>query len=200
MSYEEIELKHSNLIDIAKEYMKTIDDSEHDINHMNDVVEYTKKIMNTLDEEVNIDACLIGAYWHDVGRTKIQKGHEEVSSQMLASEMELQGYEKKFIDICSESIKFHKWDMTPQIKEGWVIKDADKLAWVGTGRWNSCVQNNQRLDELIRLLPSLRDQILHFECTKKLYDEEIVKIVTLLYTAIYDNDLVSKKEGLSNYC
>ena len=40
-----IEEKYKKLIDVAKRYMSTINDREHDINHMNDVVEYTKKIL-----------------------------------------------------------------------------------------------------------------------------------------------------------
>lgn len=182
---EKIEEKYKELIDIAKEYMLTIKDSEHDINHMKDVVKYTKMILSNVNEDIDKEACIIGAYWHDVGRTKIQIGHEKVSTQMLEEQMKKMNYDEDFIKRCSDAIEFHKWNMQPKTIEGLVVKDADKIAWVGSGRWNSCIKNKQRLDSLIELLPKLRNEILHFEYTKKLYDEEIVKIVTMLYTEIY---------------
>ena len=39
----------------------------------------------------------------------------------------------------------------------------------------------------MELLPKLKNEILHFECTKKMYDEEILKIMNLLYDKIYEN-------------
>ncbi len=183
MEFNKIEEKYKELIDVAKEYMLTIKDSEHDINHMNDVVKYTKMILSNMNEVQNIDeeACIIGAYWHDVGRTKIQTGHEKVSAQMLEEQMRNMDYDETFIKKCSDSIEFHKWNMQPKTIEGLVVKDADKIAWVGSGRWNSCIKNKQRLDSIIELLPRLRNEILYFEYAKKLYDQEIVKIVTILY-------------------
>lgn len=187
MNIKRIEEKYKKLIDIAKEYMLTIKDNEHDINHMNDVVKYTKMILKNMNEDENINAevCIIGAYWHDVGRTKIQIGHEKVGADILEEQMRKMKYDEEFIKKCSASIEFHKWNMQPKTIEGQIVKDADKIAWVGSGRWNSCIKNKQRLDSLIELLPKLRNEILHFEYTKKLYDEEIVKIVTMLYTEIY---------------
>jgi len=186
MVLEKIENKHKDLINIAKEYMNTINDREHDINHMNDVVEYTKQILSNINEQLDIDACIIGAYWHDVGRTKVKDGHEKVSAQMLDETMRKMNYDENFIKKCSDSIEFHKWNMTPKTIEGLVVKDADKIAWLGSGRWQSCIQKQQRLDELIKLLPKLKKDILYFEYSKKLYDDEIIKIVTILYDKIYN--------------
>ena len=36
------------------------------------------------------------------------------------------------------AIENHKWDMIPKTNEGLVVKDADKLAWIGKGRWETC--------------------------------------------------------------
>lgn len=184
-NFKHIEKKHSKLISKAIDYMNQITDKEHDINHMYDVVNYTKKLLLKIDKNVNIEACIIGAYFHDVGRTKVFKGHEELSANMLEELMLLMNYDEDFIKICKESIRYHKWNMTPKTLEGLIVKDADKLAWLGTGRWNSCLKNKQRLDALIGLLPELRNEILYFDYSKKIYDEEIVKITRLLYKEIY---------------
>ncbi len=186
MEFKEIEEKHKVLIDIAKCQMNTILDREHDIHHMNDVVYYMKRILESVDVEVNTEVCIIGAYWHDVGRTQVSNGHEHLSAKLLEEEMKKLNYDNNFIYMCSKAIEFHKWNMIPQTLEGWMVKDADKLAWLGSGRWSSCIENKQRLDELLTLLPDLRNKILHFECSKKIYDIEIIKILKLLYEKIYN--------------
>ena len=42
--------------------MKSINDYEHNINHMNDVVSYTKELLNFLNRDIDIDVCIISAY------------------------------------------------------------------------------------------------------------------------------------------
>lgn len=190
MNFKEIEEKHKTLIEIAKEKMNAIEDKEHDINHINDVVNNIKRILENIDTEVNAEACIIAAYWHDVGRTETGVGHEKLSTTMLSKEMKKLNYDNNFIETCTKAIEFHKWNMTPTTIEGWVVKDADKLAWIGIGRWNSCIKNNQRLDTILELLPNLRNNILHFDYTRKMYDEEIIKIVKILYSRIYDNNIL----------
>lgn len=181
MEYIEIENKHKQIIDLAKKYMESINDSEHDINHMNDVVGYTKELLNILDVKVNIDACIISAYWHDVGRTKANDGHEKLSAEMLKKVMLDLNYDETLINDCYVAIENHKWNMQPKSTEGLIIKDADKLAFLGEGRWESCLVNHQKLDELIKLLPKLRNEILYFDESKAIYDRDIVNLIKVLY-------------------
>lgn len=184
MTYEEIEKKHSKIIKIAKNHMKSILDPEHDINHMNDVVKYTKELLDNLDDSINKEVCIICAYWHDVGRIYQNNGHEKISSTMLKEIMQKYNYDDKIINDCYTAIENHRWDMTPENKEGLVIKDADKLAWLGRGRWDSCLKNKKRLESIISLLPKLKSDILYFDISKRIYDREIIKLVSLLYDYI----------------
>ena len=181
INYSDIEIKYDKLITKAKEYMSLITDHEHDINHMYDVVKYTKELLNTITIDVNKDVCIISAYWHDVGRTKQNEGHEKESAQMLKEEMLENGYDNQLINECYLAIENHKWNMHPKTNEGLIVKDADKLAWIGIGRWKSCLRNNQNLDEIIKLLPKLKQDILYFNESKEIYDRDIVRIVELLY-------------------
>ncbi len=178
----DIELKYDKLINKAKEYMNQIKDYEHDINHMQDVVNYTYELLDKIKIDVNKEICIICAYWHDVGRTQCIEGHEKLSAEMLKEEMEKQGYDRQFINECYVAIENHKWNMTPKNSEGLIIKDADKLAWIGEGRWTICLENNQKLDSIINLLPKLRNEILKFEESRNIYDRDIVKLVDLLYS------------------
>jgi len=182
-----IEKKYKDLIDIAKNYMNSIDDCEHDINHMNDVVFYTKELINKLNIDIDYDVCIISSYWHDVGRIKTNDGHEKLSAEMLKKVMEENNYDKKLIEDCYKAIENHKYNMKPETVEGLIIKDADKLAWLGIGRWNSCLKNNQKLDELIELLPRLKDEFLHFEESKLIYDKDIINLIKYLYEKCYNN-------------
>ena len=180
-NYNEIENKYHELIQKAKEYMKNITDYEHDISHMYDVVNYTKELLNSIELDVDKDVCVISAYWHDVGRIKINEGHEKLSAQMLKEEMINRGYDNQFISKCCLAIENHKWNMQPTTTEGLIVKDADKLAWIGIGRWNSCLKNGQHLDYIIKALPKLKNEILYFNESKNIYDRDIVKLVELLY-------------------
>ena len=180
-NYNEIENKYHELIQKAKEYMKNITDYEHDISHMYDVVNYTKELLNSIELDVDKDVCVISAYWHDVGRIKINEGHEKLSAQMLKEEMINRGYDNKFISKCCLAIENHKWNMQPTTTEGLIVKDADKLAWIGIGRWNSCLKNGQHLNYIIKALPKLKNEILYFNESKNIYDRDMVKLVELLY-------------------
>lgn len=180
-NYSEIENKYHELIQKAKEYMRKITDYEHDISHMYDVVNYTKELLNSIELDVDKDVCVISAYWHDVGRIKINEGHEKLSAQMLKEEMINRGYDNKFISKCCLAIENHKWNMQPTTTEGLIVKDADKLAWIGIGRWNSCLKNGQHLNYIIKALPKLKNEILYFNESKNIYDRDIVKLVELLY-------------------
>ena len=165
--------------------MIDIKDNEHNINHMKDVVNYTKELLELINENIDREACIISAYWHDVGRIKLTSGHEKLSAEMLKNELEKRGYDKNFINKCYRAIENHKWNMTPETIEGLVVKDADKLAWLGIERWNSCLNSGQDLDSLIELLPKLKDNILYFKESKKIYDRDIVNLVNILYKRIY---------------
>lgn len=181
INYSDIEIRYEKIINKAKEYMSTITDHEHDINHMYDVVNYTKQLLDSIILDVNKEVCIISAYWHDVGRTIKNEGHEKISAQMLKEEMIKIGYDSGLINECYLAIENHKWNMQPTTIEGLIVKDADKLAWLGIGRWKSCLNNNQSLNEIIKLLPRLRDEILYFKESKNIYDREIIKLVELLY-------------------
>jgi HD superfamily phosphodiesterase len=67
--------KYKELIDISKKHMLEVKDYEHSTKHVDDVVKYTKELINSMDVGVNEDVCIIAAYWHDVGRIKGNTGH-----------------------------------------------------------------------------------------------------------------------------
>ncbi len=181
MEFKEIEEKYRDLIEIAVNYMRKINDKEHDVIHMLDVVSYTKLLLSMLEIEVNYDVCLISAYWHDVGRVFVNEGHEKKSAEMLLKEMNIRNYPSDLIKQCYKAIENHKWNMIPETNEGLIIRDADKLDFVGVSRWKNCLDNNQSMEKIIELLPDLREKILYFEESRRIYDKEIIKLIDYLY-------------------
>lgn len=182
MDFETIEKDNIHLIDIAKKYMETINDKEHDTQHMIDVVNYTKELLNSLESDANAEVCLLSAYWHDVGRIKLDSGHEKLSADMMKEEMERLNYDNKMIESCYLAVLNHGWFMIPTTIEGLIVKDADKLGWLGENRWNNCLSNNQRLNSIIDKLSELRNKYLFFEESKKIYDRDIVRLLKKIYT------------------
>ena len=71
--------------------------------------------------------------------------------------------------------------MIPETNEGLIIRDADKLDFVGVSRWKNCLDNNQSMEKIIELLPNLREKILYFEESRQIYDKEIIKLIDYLY-------------------
>ena len=108
---------------------------------------------------------------------------------MLKEEMLKYDYDISFIDKCYKAIINHKWNMIPETNEGLVIKDADKLAFLGKRRWLECINHNYKLDSIIELLPKLKYEILYFSESKKLYDKLLIELVNILYKEVfYGND------------
>lgn len=173
-SYEEIYIKNKKLIDSAIEQTKKCDnDPLHFIGHTIDVVNYVKELLEKIP--ANKEICIISAYWHDVGRSIIDKGHEKESGRMLKKEMSKLGYENKMIEECYSAVINHKRDSIPPTIEGKIVRDADKIAYIGKNRWKRCMEENpEALDEIITVyLPILRDKILRLEYSKELFDRDM---------------------------
>ena len=184
--FDLIEEKNEVLISKAKTYMESIDDKMHDISHMEDVVLYTKRLLEILDLDVDKEVCIISAYFHDVGRIKLNEGHEKLSADMLKEELEKLNYNENLIDKCYQAVVYHKWDMEPKTLEGKIVKDADKIGFIGLNRWKACVESKTSLDNIMELLPRLRDEFLYFPESRKIYDEEMVKLADYLYRSNYE--------------
>lgn len=72
---------------------------------MIDVVNYTYKILGNISHDnINIDACIISSYYHDVGRLYQSNSHEQLSAIMLKEEMIKLGYNDDLINTCYNAI------------------------------------------------------------------------------------------------
>lgn len=183
--FKEIEEKNRELLDKAIEIMKTVPDPKHSISHMEAIVNYTKEILLT-EKNANKEVCIISAYWHDVGRSIQEKGHAVISANMLKQEMEKLNYDSNLIHECYLAIYKHGWSESPETLEGIIIKDADKIDFVGIKRWEQCIKNNCRFSKILELLPTMREELLKLDCSKKIFDREIANLVIYLHNTIFN--------------
>lgn len=182
-----IENKYEKLINIAKDYMSKVDDPKHSTDHMNSVVKYTKEILK-FEKEADKEVCIVSAYWHDVGRLYIEKGHAKLSAKMIQEEMRKENYDEEFIEKCVKAISNHGWSENPETLEGIIIRDADKIDFVGISRWKNCIENDCKFVKILDLLPTLRKDILKLECSKEIYDREIGLLIRYLHNIIFKID------------
>lgn len=182
--YKIIEEKHKKLISIAKDYMSKVDDPKHSTDHMESIVKYTKEILE-FEKEADKEVCIISAYWHDVGRISKEKGHAKLSAKMIQEEMQKQNYDEEFIEKCVKAIINHGWAEQPDTLEGIIIRDADKIDFVGIARWKNCIENDCKFRKILDLLPTLRKDILKLDCSREIYDREIGLLIRYLHNKIF---------------
>ena len=187
INIEEIEKKHKVIISKGIKLNKQVKDKGHGYKRTLDIIDNMQDIIAGLPEDtkINIDACIIAGYWLDVGRGFSKEHPEQVSADMLQEELKKENYDKKFIKTCYEAIIHHRWNMIPTTIEGQLVKDADKISFIGVERWKECIEKKQRIDLTMKLLATLRNDMLHFNISKQIYDEKIVDLVQFLYDYIY---------------
>ena len=162
-------------IEEAKKFISEIEDTAHNFTHIKSVVEFAIKIAEEY-AEVDTDLIEVAAWWHDVGRL-YHEIHEKLSAEMAYESLKNLNVEIKICQKVYDAIVFHKWSMQPQTIEGEIIRDADKLDFISIPRWKSCLENNnlEALQDLSDLLYRLRNEFLHLEISKNLYDIQIIK-------------------------
>ncbi len=144
--------------------------------HVTSVVDFALRITKAFPE-VDPDLITVAVWWHDVGRF-YHEDHERISAEMAYNSLRILNVE---IDLCQQAfdaIVFHKWSMHPQTLEGEIIRDADKLDFFSPSRWKFWVADNELnvLEDLTDLLPTFRNDCLHLEISKTLFDQVLINL------------------------
>lgn len=186
INLDTIENKYEKLIKKAIEIMEKVPDPKHSVSHMESIVRYTKEILSS-GIEADKEVCILSAYWHDVGRIEGEKGHALLSAKMLKQELLNENYNAEFIEKCYLAIYKHGWYEHPETIEGKIIRDADKIDFVGASRWENCIKNNCKFNKILDMLPTLRKDIFEFDISKEIFDREIGILVRYLHDIIFNN-------------
>ncbi|MCF7845450.1 MAG: HD domain-containing protein [Candidatus Pacebacteria bacterium] len=158
----------------AKRLNFQIDDSAHNFDHTESVVGLALKITKEYSE-VDPDLIQVAGWWHDIGRIRNNEEHERVSAEIARDFLEKMKVEREVCEKVYNAIVFHRWSMSPETIEGEIIRDADKLDFISIKRWAFCLEDNNMkvLNDISIRLPRLRDELLHLEISRKIYDEKI---------------------------
>ncbi|MEO6508709.1 MAG: HD domain-containing protein [Patescibacteria group bacterium] len=165
--------KYQKLINESVEFLGESVDPAHGIIHAKSVAKHALEISENYSE-VDKDLIELCAYWHDDGRL-LNPVHEQASAGMLFEALKEFGEEEEICKKAYNAVAFHKWNMTPITIEGEIIRDADKLDFISIDRWKAAIEKNsfKHLEDMTELLPKLRNEILHLQESKIIYDRLI---------------------------
>lgn len=104
----------------------------------------------------------------------------------MKEEMEKMQYPKDMVEKCYLAIVNHSWKKIPETLEGVIVRDADKIDFVGIERWKNCMEKNCPFQKILELLPTVRNQILQLQVSKEIFDREIGKLVGFLHTQVFE--------------
>jgi HD superfamily phosphodiesterase len=184
-------------INEAKKFISKIKDSAHNFTHVKSVVDFALRIAKEY-HGTNSDLIEVAAWWHDVGRL-YDKAHEKLSADMAFKSLKKLNVDYKTCKKIHDAIIYHKWSMQPKTIEGEIIRDADKLGFISIRRWKYCLKNNNidDLQDLTNYLPRLRNEFLHLEISKRIYDKEIIGFVKFIKSIKVKNFIEVKKKILA---
>ena len=83
--------------------------------------------------EADMDILRAAILLHDIGRSKVTKGHAEVGAQLASEFLENTDFPREKIDAVTYAIRAHAgWDGSiPETLEARILWDADKLSKLG---------------------------------------------------------------------
>jgi len=166
----------------AQSILEQIGGSARD--HTGSVVEFAREL-GRHHPAVNADLIEVAAWWHDTGRLH-GADHERLSAHMADSSLARLGVAAQDRQIVFEAIEFHKWSMTPQTLPGEIIRDADKLDWVSVSCWRRLLAEGklERLQATADSLGDIRDEILHLEPSRDIFDRTVRSLAEYLHAAV----------------
>lgn len=165
-------------IEKAVSIMAEITDPAHNLNHMHEVLRIAENLCDKLPE-ADRDVVTVAVSWHDTGRLYKDVGHEKASAEMAQEDLIVRGASPEFADKVYSAIRCHGVEMKPETLEGNIVRDADKLDYLGVHKWVDPVKSKIRNEilclgdrhKLIKRIPVLKDEILALDASKKTYDE-----------------------------
>lgn len=174
-------------------------DSAHNIEHANYVIERSLKFASTLDD-VNYDMVYTIAAYHDIGHYIDAKNHEKVSSEILLNDSILnEFFTDKEIHTMSEAVYDHRASLEyePRSIYGKIVSSADRNTSIDitlkrTYKYNKKHHPGYTIDEIVE---ACRTFIIdkfgkNGYATKKMYfyDEDYEKYLNDISDLIYDKE------------
>ena len=164
--------KKEKAIDRAKQLIEEMSDVAHPVSHMKQVLKYSKEIAAS-EKDVDMDILEVAIWWHDVGRLHVDEGHAKKSAEMAKAELNKLDFDKVIIDKVYDAVINHNSSGVPECIEGKILRDADKLDFLNTSRWQNVVDHKQNstIKSAIKKIPIIRNRILTLDQSKLIFDK-----------------------------
>lgn len=168
---------YSQSITEAKNRIRRMERADFTFEHSRRVAGYAREIAAHFPE-VNAELIEAAAWWHDTGRGIDEDDHEQISAEMASASLRRLGGEKELCGKMYNAIVYHKWSMQPETLEGEIVRDADKLDFYSIQRWKYYREEGdyESLHKYARTLPGFREDFLHLEPSKKIFDRILPKL------------------------
>ena len=158
----------------AKALTDRITDAAHGNIHVESVVQTAQRISDFYQET---DPMIVrtAATWHDVGRL-YDPDHERLSAELAQESLRRLQVPTPEIRKVYDAVVNHHYSTNPQTLEGEIVRDADKLDFISSTRWRLRLRDKkyQTLAHIGSLLPHLRDDFLHLEISRRIFDQLVV--------------------------
>ncbi|MBN1332069.1 hypothetical protein JW978_04270 [Candidatus Dojkabacteria bacterium] len=158
-------------------------DAGHDLSHHERVNELALDIAKQIgDKKLDLDVLEIASMWHDV---QLKEGLD-LSDYLKARLYELK-FGERFTAKVAECIRSHSFNQDPELLEAQILYDADKLDTLSIERGRKVAKSllNRDMDGARKQIyinvgkawiKEMR-QKLHFDVTKRIYDERVKTIL-----------------------
>ena len=169
----------------AKSTMELMQNNfDHNFGYIKDVSAFANQIVDLIkksnpDVYINKEILNLCVNIHDVGRIVQSHNHEEIGGDIIYNILKYNGFDEKICAECKQIVSEHAWTTKPTTIEAKILKDADKLGYIGINRWKDCDEHNFLSNGLISRLNILRDNLILQE-SKIVFDEEFPKFKEFL--------------------
>jgi len=159
----------------------------HSWGHILDVIEALDNMLlsGIGESDFSVEVCILACYAHDVGRISRKPRHEKESAIWAKEKLEEMSYPRYISERVYHAIINHRTSGIPKTLEGVIVRDADKLAWLGRQRLKKCLELGEPLPNLMGRLHLWKDQVLKLDVSKELSYDYLVKAINMYSKQIY---------------
>jgi len=157
----------------AREIIDKTKDPIHDLEHILQVLEYSKILLKSYPAASD-DLLEIIVWWHDVGRLYGDEGHAQKGSEMAKNYFNKRiSSDKMYIITNSIAAHSNREGSKPKYIEGKILKDADKLDFLTVKRWQAAFETKSywAVEIGINRIPIIRNEILELPESKEMFDK-----------------------------
>lgn len=184
--YDIYRIKDQNrdLISICKKILSELHAENYDISDPEDVISIMLEIVTHSGLECDFGLCIIAAYVYNISIIEGMRREDHNYCWIPEEEMRRLRYNTSYINVIEDCVKNFGIHGSPQTVEACLLRDADKLAWLSPKRWDRYLAMKKHPSSILKRLEFLRNDILHFDQSKVIYDRMVIQVLAIVMQRI----------------